>query len=165
MAIRRIREFLDGNDVQYTAIRHSRAFTAAEVAEAMHIPGRLVAKVVFVMIEKHLAMAVVPATREVDLTLLQKAAGVKNVRLAAVAEFESRFEGCQRGTAPPFGNLFGMETFVDRSLANYKYIAFNAGTHVDAIAMKVEDYLRLVRPKLVHIEMAPIEEQFHAIAL
>ena len=34
---------------------------------------------------------------------------------------------------PPFGNLYGLPTYVDKHLAEQDYIVFEAGTHTDAI--------------------------------
>lgn len=155
MAMRRIKEFLDGNKVEYSVISHPPAYTAQEVAASAHIPGRDLAKTVIVQVDGTLAMAVVPASREVDMVLLRKAAGAQRVGLADKSEFATRFEGCKLGTMPPFGNLFGMGTYMDRELAKEEYIAFNAGTHTDVIAMRFNDYRRVAHPKLVHIAAAP----------
>src|SRR5688500_16753947 len=110
MATRRTREFLDGNKVKYAVISHSPAYTAQEVAASAHIPGKDLAKTVIVTIDGRLAMAVVPASREVDMVLLRSAADARRAGLAEEAEFADRFEGCQLGAMPPFGNLFGIET-------------------------------------------------------
>lgn len=151
MATRRTREFLDGNKVKYAVISHSPAYTAQEVAESAHVPGRDLAKTVIVSIDGELAMAVVPATRQVDMVLLRRAADAQYAALADEAEFARRFEGCQAGAAPPFGVLFGMHTYVESDLAKEEYIAFNAGSHTEVIAMRFDDFRRLVRPILVTI--------------
>ena len=155
MATRRIREFLDGNKVKYFVISHSPAYTAAEVAASAHVPGKDLAKAVVVNIDGTLAMAVVPSTRGVDMAALRAAAGAGFVALADEADFADRFEGCKLGAAPPLGNLFGMETYVDRDLAREQYIAFNAGTHTELIAMKFNDYRRVAHPRLASIAMTP----------
>ena len=49
------------------------------------------------------------------------------------------------------GNLYGMEVFVDETLAEDEKIAFNAGTHDELIKMTYEDFERIVRPKVVSI--------------
>ena len=165
MSIRRIQEFLDGNHVRYAVICHSPAYTASEVAESVHIRGRTFAKVVIVAIDGRLALAVVPATCEVDLSSLQDLTGVHDVRLAGETEFADRFQGCKLGTVPPFGNLFGVDTYVDRSLMKEEYIAFNAGTHTDVIVMSFEDYNHLVRAKFAHIAMPPINQRFRVATL
>lgn len=163
MATRRIEEYLDGNHVRYAHIRHSKAYSASQVAQSVHIPGRSMAKVVIVMINNRLAMAVVPATREVDMALLQCATGVLNVRLAAEADFLDRFDGCQLGAIPPFGSLFGVEAYVEPRLVQDSHIAFSAGTHHDVFVMNTDDYLKLARPTLAHIDASPVAEQFQAL--
>lgn len=157
MATRRIREFLDGNNAKYSVISHSPAYTAQEVAASVHIPGRSLAKAVIVDIDGRLAMAVVPASRDVDMNRLRKAVGGLRVQLADKQDFASRFEGCQLGTVPPFGNVFGMETYMDRELTKEEHIAFNAGTHTDVIVMEFNVYLQLAHPKLVEIAVEPIQ--------
>ena len=157
MAIRRIREFLDGNNISYDVITHSPAYTAQEVAASAHVPGKDMAKVVVVNVDGETALAVVPATREVDLERLSAAAGAESVDIATEREFVHRFEGCQLGAFPPFGNLFGMETYADSALAREEFIAFNAGTHTELIAMKFADWRRVAHPKLASISFAPYQ--------
>jgi Ala-tRNA(Pro) deacylase len=158
MATRRIREFLDGSNVKYALISHSPAYTAQEVAASAHVPGKELAKTVMVKVDGVLAMAVVPANREVEMGLLRSAVNARRVDLASVADFAHRFEGCQLGAMPPFGNLFGIDTYVDKDLAKEEYIAFNAGSHTDVIVLRFDDFRRLVRPKLAHISTTPVAE-------
>jgi Ala-tRNA(Pro) deacylase len=165
MATRRTQEFLDGNHVRYALIRHSPASSASQVAESVHISGQNLAKVVIVVIQGRLAMAVVTATRDVDFIRLQRIIGLNNVRLAHESELADRFEGCQLGAAPPFGNLFGVDTFVDARLVQQSHIAFNAGTHNDVIVTSSDDYIRLTRPRVAHIAAEPIHEQVPAFSI
>lgn len=106
------------------------------------------AKTVIVKIDGQLAMAVVSATKDVYIELLRRQTASLEVKLAHESEFADRFQGCQIGAAPPFGNLFGMETFLDRDLARSTEFAFPAGTHTDVIVMPTADYLRLAQPIL-----------------
>jgi Ala-tRNA(Pro) deacylase len=146
MATERIREFLDGNHARYVFVSHSPAYTAQEIAASMHIPGCLMAKTIVVRIDGQLALAVVPATKELDPAALARVAGAHEVEIAPEGQFVDRFGGCQLGTAPPFGNLFGMDTYIDAELVGQQDIVFNAGTHTDAIWMRAGDYQRLARP-------------------
>ena len=155
MAIRRICDFLAGSGMPYSIATHARAYTAQEVAEASHVPGTYLAKTVIVWLDEQLAMAVIPATRSLDLELLRSQTGARSVRLADETEFVNRFTDCQLGTAPPFGNLFGLRTLVDLKLALQELIAFNAGTHTEVIRMKYSDYSNLVKPLVLHICNGP----------
>jgi len=149
MLLARLTEFLDSHRVKYVTIKHSKAFTALEVAESAHIQGRELAKTVMLNLDGRLAMAVVPASRKVVLERLAQGIGARSAELAQEREFEDRFPGCEVGAMPPFGNLYGLEVFVDPRLTDDLEIAFNAGSHTDLIRMGYRDFERLVQPRVV----------------
>jgi Ala-tRNA(Pro) deacylase len=158
MSTRRIRDFLTGSGVWYSIATHPSACTAQAAAKASHIPGRYMAKNVIVWIDGQLAMAVVPATMDLNLPALRAQTGAGEVRLADEFEFITAFADCQLGSVPPFGNLFGVKTYVDIKLAMQEQIAFNAGTRTDIVRMSFADYCRLAKPLIVQIAMeAPPE--------
>jgi Ala-tRNA(Pro) deacylase len=47
---------------------------------------------------------------------------------------------------PLFGNLYGLDVYVDQSLTEDKEIVFQGGTHSDAIRMRYWDFVGLVFP-------------------
>jgi Ala-tRNA(Pro) deacylase len=92
-------------------------------------------------------MIVLPADHHIDLEKVEKAVG-ETVSLDDEQEFKSLFPDCAIGAMPPFGNLYGLPTYVDLSLAEQDYIVFEAGTHTDAIKMSYGDYQKIVEPKV-----------------
>ena len=150
MPIERIKEFLDQNDVHYEITSHATAYTSQEVAAEAHVPGRHFAKTVTVKIDGRLAMAVLPATDQVDLDRLAQSVGAESVELASEEEFRDRFPECETGAMPPFGNLFDMEVFVSPHLAQADHIAFSAGTHTEVMQLSYRNYERLVKPAVVN---------------
>lgn len=148
MPIQELKEFLDQNKINYETITHSTAYTAQEIASLTHIKGKELAKTVIVKIDDALAMAVLPASYQIDLPLLKAAAGASKVALATEAEFRGRFPHCETGAMPPFGQLYGMRVFVDESLTRDKEIAFNAGSHQELIRLSFDDFVRVVRPRI-----------------
>ncbi len=154
MPTKKLKEFLDENKISYETITHSTAYTAQEIASLTHIKGIELAKTVMVKIDGALAMAVLPAPYQVDLALLKEVACAKKVELATEAEFRNRFPECEAGAMPPFGPLYGMAVYMDESLAQDKRIAFSAGSHHELMRLSVDDFLRLVRPKIVTIAPA-----------
>ena len=151
MPLSKLREFLDRNQIQYLVISHSVAYTAQGIAALTHIKGKELAKTVMVMVDGRLAMAVVPASFRVDLRKLGKYLGAETVELATEQEFRNRFPDCETGSMPPFGNLYGMDVFVDESLAEDKEVSFNAGTHRELVRMRFEDFERLCKPFVIPI--------------
>ena len=151
MPVRKLREFLDSQQVKYVTINHSPAYTAQEIAASAHIRGKELAKTVIVTLDGQMAMAVLPASRKVGFDLLGQAAGAKNVQLASEQAFRDMFPGCEVGAMPPFGNLYGMDVYASKLLAEDKEIAFNAGSHTELIRLAYKDFERLVKPKVAHI--------------
>ena len=149
MPVKTLKEFLDANHVKYVSIIHSAAYTAQEVAQSLHIPGRSMAKVVIVKLDGKMAMAVLPATRKVVVQDLREVTGCDDVEFASEAEFRARFPDCEVGAMPPFGNLYDMDVYASEELAQNKEIAFNAGSHVEVIRMAYDDFERLVKPKVL----------------
>jgi Ala-tRNA(Pro) deacylase len=92
-------------------------------------------------------MTVLPADHQIDLEKVEKVVG-KSVSLDRENEFKSLFPDSAIGAMPPFGNLYGLPTLVDKHLAEQDYIVFEAGTHTDAIIMNYRDYEKIVNPKV-----------------
>ncbi|UCG93545.1 MAG: YbaK/EbsC family protein [Candidatus Aerophobus sp.] len=149
MPVKKLKEFLQSQNIKYVTVVHSVAYTAQEIAASAHIPGKRLAKTVMIKMDGKMAMAVLPASHRVDFDLLKEVSGAKKVALASEREFKDMFPDCEIGAMPPFGNLYGMEVFVAESLAEDEEIAFNAGSHTELIKLSYKDYERLVRPKVV----------------
>jgi Ala-tRNA(Pro) deacylase len=146
MPVTRLVDFLQQGGVEYQTIRHDPAFTAQEVAAAAHVPGGELAKTVMVKLDGEMAMAVLPASRHVDLELLEEATGAREVAIADETEFQSTFPSCELGAMPPFGNLWNMPVWMDTSLTDDPEIAFAAGTHTELVRLPRKEYERLVGP-------------------
>jgi Ala-tRNA(Pro) deacylase len=153
MPINRLKQFLDEHNIKYVVISHSVAYTAQGIAALAHIPGKELAKTVIVKIDDKFAMAVVTASRQVDLHLLKAAAHANNVELASEMEFKSEFPDCETGAMPPFGNLYDMPVFTDVTLAQDEEIAFNAGSHRELVRLAWADFEKLVHPVVVPLAL------------
>ncbi len=149
MPSKKLKDFLDENDIKYISIMHSLAFTAVEVAKSAHIPSKEMAKTVIINVDGELAMVVVAANYKVKLDLLKQALETDKVELADEQEFTKRFPDCEVGAMPPFGNLYDMEVYVAESLTEDKKIAFNGGSHSEIIQMDYRDFEDLVKPKFI----------------
>jgi Ala-tRNA(Pro) deacylase len=149
---------LDGNKVSYEVLHHPEAVTAQRIAQAEHVKGRHHAKVVMVKSGDEHLMMVLPADHQIDLEKVEKAIG-KAVSLEQEQEFKTLFSDCAIGAMPPFGNLYGLPTYVEQSLAEQDYIVFEAGTHTDAIKMSYRDYEKIVKPNVndLAIKLQPMK--------
>ena len=148
MPVKKLKAFLDENNVKYLSVKHSSSYTAQEIASSAHVSGKEFAKTVMIKINEKMAMAVLPASYQIDFNQLKKMTGSDKVSLANEAEFKFHFPDCEIGAMPPFGNLYNMEVFVAETLSENDEISFNAGTHTELIKLRYEDFERLVKPKV-----------------
>ncbi len=146
MPLTKVREFLDNQNVKYMVISHSLAYTAQGIAALVHVSGHKLAKTVIVKIDGVLAMAVVPASKNVVLDRLKELTGAQAVELATEREFKDAFPDCETGAMPPFGNLYDMPVYADASLAENQEITFSAGSHRELMRMQWKDMAQLVNP-------------------
>jgi len=153
-----IHEFLRAAHVGYTVVPHRPAYSAQEEAAAVHVPGRDWAKVVVCFIDGSPIEAVVPAPLVVNLDALLELAGGSVIRLAREDELARLYPGCEAGAMPPFGPLYGQPVFVDVTLAREPVLAFNAGTHTEAIGMRWADFAASVRPIVGRFAEPPFDQ-------
>lgn len=151
---KRVKEFLDQNDVKYTSVVHSKAYTAQEIASSSHISGYNLAKTV-VLKDKNgaFALAVLQAVDKVDLESFNNKTNLEDVKLADEDEFGKLFPDASIGAMAPFGNLYDLPTYVEKALDQFHMITFNAGNHIELIRMPYQKYKELVKPKLIKFRL------------
>ena len=145
----RVKEFLDESAVSYDLTEHPPAFTAQQIAAAEHEPGKYVAKPVIIKADGKYMMCVLAACNKIDLGALKSRLGAKHVELALEKEIGELFDDCELGAEPPFGNLYDLPVIMDKALEKDDHITFQAGSHDQAIRMSMDDYRKLVKPKVL----------------
>jgi Ala-tRNA(Pro) deacylase len=145
-----VRTYLMEHGARYEVRTHHKAFTIGEIAEAEHVSGEQMAKVVMLHSDDGLVMAVLPGNRMIDLEKAKTALSAAAVRLAAETEFAPQFPDCELGAEPPFGPLYGVPMVVDLTLQSEE-ITFNAGNHMETLTMSLGDYLELTKPQRVDL--------------
>src|ERR1700722_2514437 len=88
---------------------------------------------------KQRLLAVVPNGWDIDLKKIGTLIG-EPARLEIEDEFKWLFPDCVLGAVPPFGNLYGLATWLDSSLTKTAEIAFLAGTLIDVIKLSYSAY-------------------------
>lgn len=154
-SLQRLQDYLDRNHVHYEVMSHREAYTAPEIAHALHVSGKLFAKVVIAKADGRFVMVVLPSNWQVDFTRLREVLGARHLRLATEAEFRGLFPDCEIGAMSPFGNLYDVPVYVDELLAEDEEIVFEAGTHFGAVKLRYEDFANLVHPTLAAFHQAP----------
>lgn len=100
---------------------------------------------------KKFVMLVVPGDRKFDSAKLKTALGFSSPRFATPEEVASITDGVERGGVPPFGNLFGLEVYMDTEVTENEIVIFNAGDRGYSIATKSAHLVELVHPHICSI--------------
>ncbi|MCA9226970.1 MAG: YbaK/EbsC family protein [Planctomycetales bacterium] len=143
-----VAKFLQQSDVEFEVIPHRETHDAQHMAQAIHIPGREVAKTVLLRADHgyRYIVAVLPATKQIDLRKASEALNGSELALATEAEIAQCCPDCECGVLPPFGSQYEMTTMVDESLTHEEEVFFEANTHHEAIRMRFADYRRVEEP-------------------
>jgi len=142
----RLEQYLRDNDVPFETMTHTQAYTMPEVAAALHVPGKQVAKVVVVKTDGKTVMLVIPASHRLSFAQVRAMLGTKKVSLAKEEEFADLFPDCAIGAMPPFGNLYDVPVYVDQALTEEANIVFRVGTHRHTMKVAYADFARLAQP-------------------
>ncbi len=136
--------------VWYELLLHRPASCSTRRAGLMKLPGRIVAKAVLVQARDSALVAVLPATRSIDLDRLSAVLGLERseVRLATEDEAARVFRDCEAGVVPAFGRLYGLKTIVDDEFARLPIVVFGANSRHEAVRMRFADFASLERPFL-----------------
>ena len=138
----KIVELLNLHSVEYSVIEHEATPTSEDSARARGESIKTGAKALLIKGKKWFVIAVIPANRKLDTKKFRKLIGSKTLRFATTDElFE--LTGLSKGALPPFGSLLGLRTYVDSSLFEEKWMAFNAGDLCKSIKMKSSDYFEI----------------------
>jgi nondiscriminating aspartyl-tRNA synthetase len=143
----KLKAFLDKNKVNYKVFDHQPVFTSEEAALARGAGGSLKegAKAIVFMADKKPIMVVVSGEKKIDIKKFKSLYQIHDLRLATPEEVVS-WTGLKPGAVHPYGNIYNLPLYVDKSLSNNEEIVFNAGLHTRSIRMKYSDYESLTHP-------------------
>ncbi|THF62629.1 aminoacyl-tRNA deacylase [Pseudothauera rhizosphaerae] len=138
-----VQEFMAEHGLRYDVLSHPHSHSSSETAQMAHVPGSCLAKCVVLEDDRGYLMAVLPATRHVQIGMLSKALSAQ-VRLAGEEELGRLFADCEPGAIPPMGAIYGMRMVMDDSLIEQPEIYFEAGDHERVIQMSRDDFLAMM---------------------
>jgi Ala-tRNA(Pro) deacylase len=139
----KIINFLKKSKIKYNILEHKKVFTAYDKSQTLKVPEKIVGKTLFAKFNNSLAIVLIGADKNLDFKKLKKILG-KEVKLASERLIKNKIKGVKLGAIPPFGNLWGIKTFVDRSLKKEKKIILNSGDWNFSIEVSPKDLEKLV---------------------
>jgi Ala-tRNA(Pro) deacylase len=137
-----VTDYLDKRGVAFEVVAHRRAFTSLQEARELGVAADEVLKTVAFRTRGKYVLAVVPASRRLDLRLVRESLDDPDVRLASEAELAADFPGYELGALPPLGSLLGVRLLVDPEVLGHELVLFAAGTETESIRVRAGELFR-----------------------
>ncbi|HWD45746.1 MAG TPA: YbaK/EbsC family protein [Actinomycetota bacterium] len=137
-----VTEYLAERGVAFEVVPHRRAFTSLQEARELGVAADEVLKTVAVRSRGKYVLAVVPASRRLDLRLVHEALEDSAARLATETELQADFPGYELGALPPLGSLLGVPLLVDPEVLSHETVLFAAGLETESIRVRAGELFR-----------------------
>jgi Ala-tRNA(Pro) deacylase len=152
---RRLLSLLNGAHVPYRLIRHAPEGRTDLASQLRGHPLEQAAKCLVVRVgtgrrRRRYVLAVVPGDRRVDMACVQELFGGTDTAFAS-REIAERLSGCVSGSIVPFSFHPELELVVDPDLLAGEEIFFNAARLDLSLALGVEPYRALARPRVARV--------------
>ena len=150
---KKIKSYLDKQDIDYEEIAHKTVYTAYDAAQTLKKELKEIAKNLIIKADNTYALVVVPADKRLDLNKIKKALGVKKVSIPNEKVIVKILK-IKPGAVSSFGKLHKLEMLVDKAMAGTKKAIFSTGSVTDSVMMKVKDFIQMEEAKMADIAMA-----------
>lgn len=141
---RRISNLLEKAKAKYEVVEHRTVYTAFDKAATLKIPEKIVGKTLVMRLGKKAVLVLIPANKNLSILKLGKITKTKNISFIKEAWIKKNLRGVKIGAIPPFGNLWGILTLIDRSLINLPKIVLNGGDYNFSIKLKGSTLRKLI---------------------
>jgi Ala-tRNA(Pro) deacylase len=121
---------------------HERSETALEEAQALDIDPDEVLKVLVLDVESGHALAVLPASRRLDVDLTREALGDRRATLASEQEIADVFPEFEPGALPALPSLLHVPVVLDPRVLAHRKVTFAAGVQRESVRLASERLLR-----------------------
>lgn len=142
----RIDEYLKSQEAEFQRVWHAPAFCAQRRSKYMRQPGRRVVKSVLYGSHGSCVLALVSASRRIDIDRLRAVIRAEHLPLASLEVMNHLFKECDYATVPGFGRPYSIAVALDEALFAEPCI-FVPGdrTNID-YRLAPAEFVRLERP-------------------
>ena len=145
--VENIKRILGDFKIKFNHYIHKPVFTSQEAADERGLELKQGVKALVFRNGKFI-LVLLPGDRKVDTKKLSKLINVKELKLASPEEV-FKITNCEIGSVHPFGFLHNLETYMDEKVLENEIVDFNIGLHTDSIAMRSEDLVKVIKPKIL----------------
>jgi len=140
MAIsKKIIKFLEEKKIKYEPLEHRTVYTAFDKAATLKVLPSMVVKTLLLKVDRRHVLVMIGADRILDEKKFKKTVNtwlkesgqkpIKSIQFGKENWMKKNLKGIKVGTVPPFGEIWKLVTFVDKSLLRNKKLIVNGGDY------------------------------------
>lgn len=137
-----VTNYLEARGVPYEVIHHDPSSTSLAEARALGLDADVVLKAIVIDTQGRRAVAVIPASRRLDMHLVREALDDPAAHLATENELQGDFPSIELGGAPVLGWLLDATMLVDPCVLERDTVVFAAGTRTESVRVRTGDLFR-----------------------
>lgn len=143
-----IADYLSRHGAAYALESHMHSFCSLESAREAGVDEESLAKSVVLQDESGFMLAVLPASRRLELDRVREELG-RSLHVSREQDLALLFPDCEYGAVPPIGAAYGLPTVIDASLEERDEIYFEGGDHETLVRMSGATFLDLLEDATV----------------
>lgn len=146
--MRKLLELFMREGVEYRLYEHEPVYTSEQASKVRGVELKTGVKALVLKTrEGQFLLADIAADGKADLKKLQQLTKTSRIHFAPRDEVLS-VTHCEPGSVHPFGSLFGIPTYLDRSVLENEFVNFNIGVLTKSARIRAEDLRRLLDSKV-----------------
>jgi Ala-tRNA(Pro) deacylase len=144
--------YLERQGVPFEIVAHERTETAADEARAAGMPADDVAKTVVLRDDRGYRLAVIPASRRLDMSKVREVLGATHgLRFVTEQEMAADFGRFEVGALPPFAPMLEAVELMDERLLDHDRILCGGGDHEHGVLLDPLDLVRAGQARVADI--------------
>ena len=143
---------LADRSIPHEILEHRPTYRAADEARSLDAAEGVLAKTVVAIDHDRYWLAVVPASRTVDLARLRRfTGGSRHLRLATEEEIGAAFAEFEVGATPPLGALIGVGQVIDPLVLAHDPVTCAGGDHQHSLRLSPDALIEAAQPTVADI--------------
>ena len=135
--------YLEEQQVPHEVVEHRTTYTAAAEARAAGVPADDATKTIALRDGGGYRIAVIPASKRLDLEKAREVLGDRSLRLATEEEMASAFGAFEVGALPPFGAMLPAPEVLDRHVLEHDRVLCSGGDHRHGVLVDPREIVRV----------------------
>ncbi|MFA6423502.1 MAG: YbaK/EbsC family protein [Patescibacteria group bacterium] len=146
----KIIQLFKDDSIYYQEFEHEPVYTIEQMEKASNATKDSSIKTMMVKQNDNFVLIVMSGRDKFDNKKIKILLGVKEVRLASPEDVR-HVMNCEVGACHPFGELCGLNTYIDKKVLDQKKVSINPAVHNKTIEFSLDNFLKISKYEIADI--------------